>query len=147
MDAQRWAVIESLYHAVLAKEPGERSSYLAAACADDPTLRSEIESLLAYADTQQMSPAELAKMAEFLAKIAGISPADGVKPVGQAAAGAPPALPATIIGRYRILRLLGQGGMGVVYEAEQEQPRRTVALKVIKPGLTCPELLQRFEQE
>ena len=38
------------------------------------------------------------------------------------------------IGRYSILRLLGEGGMGTVYEAEQDQPRRMVALKVIKPG-------------
>src|SRR5215468_7517329 len=82
MNAQRWAMIESLYHAALAKEPGERSSYLAAACADDPTLRSEIESLLGYPDTQLMSRAEFSKMAtlrmappdarDLLDKIAGI---------------------------------------------------------------------------
>jgi hypothetical protein len=52
MDAQRWAVIEPLYYAALTKESGELSSYLAATCADDPTLRSEVESLLAYADAQ-----------------------------------------------------------------------------------------------
>jgi hypothetical protein len=51
---------------------------------------------------------------------------------GEAVTGAP--LSATI-GRYRIVRLIGEGGMGAVYEAEQDQPRRTVALKVIKPGL------------
>jgi eukaryotic-like serine/threonine-protein kinase len=51
------------------------------------------------------------------------------------------------IGRYKIIRLIGEGGMGAVYEAEQEQPRRTVALKVIKPGLASPELLRRFAQE
>ena len=51
------------------------------------------------------------------------------------------------IGRYRIIRLIGEGGMGAVYEAEQDQPRRTVALKVIKPGLAGPELLRRFAQE
>src|SRR4029434_2010471 len=53
----------------------------------------------------------------------------------------------TLIGRYRIVRLVGEGGMGAVYEAEQDSPRRTVALKVIKPGLASPELLRRFEQE
>jgi non-specific serine/threonine protein kinase/serine/threonine-protein kinase len=46
-----------------------------------------------------------------------------------------------------VIRLIGQGGMGAVYEAEQEHPRRTVALKIIKPGMASPELLRRFEQE
>src|SRR5882672_9650253 len=51
------------------------------------------------------------------------------------------------IGRYTITRLIGEGGMGAVYEAEQDQPKRTVALKVIKPGMASPELLRRFAQE
>src|SRR5437867_6741739 len=51
------------------------------------------------------------------------------------------------MGRYKIVRLIGEGGMGAVYEAEQDQPRRTVALKVIKPGMASPALLKRFEQE
>lgn len=51
------------------------------------------------------------------------------------------------IARYRVVRLIGEGGMGAVYEAEQEHPRRTVALKVIKAGSASPALLRRFEQE
>jgi eukaryotic-like serine/threonine-protein kinase len=51
------------------------------------------------------------------------------------------------IGRYRIIRLLGEGGMGAVYEAEQDQPRRRVALKVIKAAWASRELHRRFEQE
>jgi TolB-like protein/predicted Ser/Thr protein kinase len=51
------------------------------------------------------------------------------------------------IGHYRIIRLLGEGGMGAVYEAEQETPRRTIALKIIKPGFGSAEFLRRFEQE
>ena len=48
---------------------------------------------------------------------------------------------------YRVVRLIGEGGMGVVYEAEQDDPRRRVALKVIRPGLASRELLQRFRHE
>jgi eukaryotic-like serine/threonine-protein kinase len=63
------------------------------------------------------------------------------------ALGAPtPPLPASI-GRYRILRLLGEGGMGAVYEAAQDFPRRTVALKVIRAGYASAEMLRRFENE
>jgi serine/threonine protein kinase len=52
------------------------------------------------------------------------------------------------IGPYRIVRVLGQGGMGTVYEAEQLEPlRRTVALKVIRPGMDTEEVLARFESE
>lgn len=51
------------------------------------------------------------------------------------------------IGRYAISRILGEGGMGVVYLAEQDRPKRTVALKVIRPGLLTPRLLRRFEHE
>jgi len=51
------------------------------------------------------------------------------------------------IGRYRILRVIGEGGMGIVYEAEQEHPRRTVALKIVRHGISSPELVRRFEQE
>jgi tetratricopeptide (TPR) repeat protein len=61
-------------------------------------------------------------------------------------AGAERPAPATL-GRYRILRLLGQGGMGAVYEAEQDQPRRVVALKVIKSAWASPDTLRRFELE
>ena len=51
------------------------------------------------------------------------------------------------IGRYRIVRLLGKGGMGAVYEAEQDNPRRSIALKVVRSSWASPQLLRRFEQE
>ncbi|MBA3296852.1 MAG: serine/threonine protein kinase [Acidobacteria bacterium] len=73
------------------------------------------------------------------------------------ASGAPPGAPSSLtdtaqslparIGPYRILRLLGEGGMGVVYEAEQASPRRTVALKVIRAGYATGEMLRRFQNE
>ena len=64
-----------------------------------------------------------------------------------AAADVPQALPATI-GQYRILSMLGRGGMGVVYEAEQPHPRRKVALKVIRGGAFVDDAaLRRFQRE
>jgi eukaryotic-like serine/threonine-protein kinase len=51
------------------------------------------------------------------------------------------------LGKYRAVRLLGVGGMGEVYEAEQETPRRRVALKVIRPELASPEMMRRFDLE
>jgi predicted Ser/Thr protein kinase len=75
----------------------------------------------------------------------GPSISDGEATLAPPAAQAPP-LPLSI-GLYRILRLLGEGGMGAVYEAEQDQPRRRVALKVIRAAWASPELLRRFAQE
>ena len=140
MDAQRWAEIEPLYHAALSKDPAERSRYLEAACAEDPTLRKEVESLLAYANAPLASPASHSQLATLWGQNVGSHARTGES--GQPGYSAPAA-----IGRYRIIRLIGEGGMGVVYEAEQEQPRRIVALKVVKPGLAAPALLRRFEQE
>ncbi len=53
----------------------------------------------------------------------------------------------TQLGRYRLICLLGEGGMGAVYEAEQDSPRRTVALKVVRPGLATASMLKRFRHE
>ncbi|CAN5486909.1 hypothetical protein BH09PLA1_BH09PLA1_05650 [soil metagenome] len=52
-----------------------------------------------------------------------------------------------LIGPYRILRVIGQGGMGTVYEAQQENPRRVVALKMMRPGMVSRSLLTRFRHE
>lgn len=51
------------------------------------------------------------------------------------------------LARYRILNRIGAGGMGIVYEAEQQNPRRRVALKILRPGVASPRALQRFEFE
>src|SRR5262249_50610623 len=74
-----------------------------------------------------------------------VSAAPGAKET-TARSSLPGALPANI-GLYKVLGLLGAGGMGVVYRAKQEQPRRQVALKVLKPGTGTPEHLQRFKLE
>ena len=54
----------------------------------------------------------------------------------------------SVIGRYRLLEQIGEGGMGIVYAAEQQQPvHRRVALKIIKPGMDSAQVIARFEQE
>src|SRR5215472_5922561 len=109
-----------------------------------PEVRAEVESLLVFDATngQRLTGRVTGAVEEMLAS-AGAGepleqwidnePADGTQPAQ--------------IGQYRILAKLGAGGMGVVYRAEQEHPRRVVALKVMRPGWTSPQLLQRFERE
>ena len=59
----------------------------------------------------------------------------------------PTLAPGTQVGAYTITRLIGVGGMGAVYAAQQQRPNRTVALKLIRPGFASPRLLKRFELE
>jgi serine/threonine protein kinase len=120
MDSQRWSKIESLYHAALAKDRGERSAYLDTACAEDPELRREVESLLGCADAELVSPV-----------------ADGNR------------LPAGFsLGAYQILAPLGAGGMGEVYRARDTKLKRDVALKVLPDAYARdPERMARFQRE
>src|SRR5512142_2722745 len=68
-------------------------------------------------------------------------PASGIAPPLRAQTDLPPG---TRIGSYTVLDVLGRGGMGVVYRAEQQNPRRLVALKLIRPGVASADALQRF---
>jgi hypothetical protein len=135
MTPERWQRVKDVCQRVLEHAPRDRAAFLAGICADDPQLQREVETLLLQATEGE-----------------GVLDAPVWQAPGIAAGAARPAaaaarwLPATI-GRYRVLRLVGEGGMGSVYEAEQDHPRRIVALKVIKPGLTNPEFLRRFERE
>jgi eukaryotic-like serine/threonine-protein kinase len=58
-----------------------------------------------------------------------------------------PLQPGTRLSDYLVLHAIGSGGMGVVYAAQQDRPRRTVALKVLRRGFRHPEILRRFELE
>jgi serine/threonine protein kinase len=128
-----------IFEAALKLAPAERRAWLDAHCGDDAVLRDEVEQMLAIdaapsvAFSTQAIGAGVASLARDLA--------DG--PVG-AATGEPRP---TAIGLYRIRNLIGQGGMGIVYEAEQQSPRRTVALKVIRPEFATRSMRQRFELE
>jgi serine/threonine protein kinase/tetratricopeptide (TPR) repeat protein len=107
--------------------PEQRNAYLAAACHGDPTLREQIESLLAA--TEQAG--------DFLERTVQVGPGDG--PLERAG---------SVIGRYKLLEEIGQGGFGVVYMAEQLEPvHRKVALKIIKAGMDTREVIARFEAE
>ena len=108
----------------------ERAAYLDEVCGADPQLRAEVVSLLE----------EKEKMGNFL-----IGPA---APPGETVDHQPAEGPGARIGPYKLLQPIGEGGMGVVYMAEQEQPvRRKVALKLIKPGMDSAQVIARFEAE
>jgi WD40 repeat protein/predicted Ser/Thr protein kinase len=130
--------VEELFHQAADLPPDQQQALLDAACLGEPALRAAVEQLLA--DDARLRAAQGWAFLD--------SPL--VRPpqptIVSATLAAGPPLPAGI-GRYRILRLLGEGGMGAVYEAEQDNPRRLVALKVIRPGLLTPELRKRFAHE
>ncbi|MCX6625781.1 MAG: serine/threonine-protein kinase, partial [Acidobacteria bacterium] len=126
MNPPAWEEIERLY--LEASEQADPEAFLDRACAGQARLRAEVESLL---NADRDHPAFLnAPPSRLAADLIGQSHSH----------------PASI-GPYRILRMVGEGGMGTVYQAEQRNPRRTVALKVIRTGMLNPEVLRRFEQE
>jgi serine/threonine protein kinase/Flp pilus assembly protein TadD len=115
--------------------PESRAEFLAAACGDDAELRHRLEKLV----TAHF------QAGGFLERPAVATDPDGT--AGWYAAG-PAHEPGTIIGPYKLMEQIGEGGMGIVYVAEQTQPvRRKVALKVIKPGMDSKQVIARFEAE
>lgn len=126
----------------------ERTLYLQSACGADALLRKRVEALLEAADDaddffDKSSSAVTEALAEIHAQTGSQGIADalsaylpGEEPIG------------TRIGRYKLLQKIGEGGCGVVYEAEQEEPvRRRVALKIIKVGMETRSVIARFEAE
>jgi serine/threonine protein kinase len=115
------------------KQPtaGERAAFLDQACGSDADLRGQIEALLA----------EHEQLGSYL---------EAPVAAGQRTLDAAPATerPGTVIGPYKLLQQIGEGGMGVVWMAEQTQPvQRRVAVKVIKPGMDSRQVIARFEAE
>src|SRR6516225_7416870 len=121
---------EEIFHQAFAHSPQERAAYLEQACAGDPALRASVEALLranvgATGFLDQPAPAPVATVDE---------------PVREG--------PGTVIGPYKLLQQIGEGGMGTVFMAEQSHPvQRKVALKVIKPGMDSRQVIARFEAE
>ncbi len=124
-DSER--IKETFSQALHQRSPAERERYLTEACRDEPELRRQVESLLLAHE----------QAGEFLGQAGKPASAS----FGAECAGA-------MIGRYKLLEPIGEGGFGTVWMAEQEEPlRRRVALKVLKPGMDTKQVLARFEAE
>ncbi len=108
-----------------------RGAFLDEACGGDAELRREVESLL-EAGRRTGSALDTGNLHRALGKASAES--GGVSAPRK-------------VGPYRIVGVIGSGGMGTVYEAEQDEPRRRVALKVVRPGMVNPRLLSRFRHE
>lgn len=132
MQAERFRQIDELFDAALERTAAARADFLEAACAGDDELRSEVESLLAAhvrAENFIESPAlEVAARAAARQSV--------TTEVGRR------------VGHYKVLSLLGAGGMGEVYLAEDARLNRRVALKLLPTEFTKdPERVRRFERE
>jgi len=130
--------------------PPDQIEFLQQAYGDDVTILTEVRSLLDSAEKADTFLQTPALGHSFAIHGPGLPLDDSAWPGAelQTGGGMPESgdLPKRI-GQYRIIDILGSGGMGVVYRAEQDNPRRTVALKVIRPGVESPETLKRFEYE
>ena len=130
MDSALLKQVEDLFDALADVPPADREPILNRRCADRGRLRSLVEQMLASHD---------AGLGEFMNQPV-------MTPPPEIAPAEAPGIPRRI-GQYEVVRIIGEGGMGTVYEARQQNPRRTVALKVVKAGLGSSELRRRFEHE
>src|SRR5436190_3502381 len=134
----------ALFSAALELDASRRAAYLDDACTDDPALRLRVATLLRL--HEQALP--------FLGSPAGTepsseSPSGPANPSPTLRIGSTPSeAVGERISHYKLLQQIGEGGCGVVYMAEQEEPvRRRVALKVIKLGMDTKQVIARFEAE
>ncbi len=127
--------VKDIFNVVIELPPGQQMDFLDRACGDDPSLRARVEELLVVHDST----------GAFLAAPTFVGPrseSDDRAPLPGAEG------PGSMIGRYRLLEAIGEGGFGTVYMAEQQEPvRRKVALKIIKLGMDTKQVIARFEAE
>jgi eukaryotic-like serine/threonine-protein kinase len=124
-----------VFNVALELPAGERAVYLDRACVGDAALRQRVEELLKSSEVS----CDFLKTADSISSGPGGTVRVSLTPAEKAG---------DRIGRYRLLQQIGEGGCGVVYMAEQEEPvRRRVALKVIKLGMDTKQVIARFEAE
>src|SRR2546427_4728602 len=132
MTPERWQQVKQIFQSALERNPAERSAFLNQACADDPALRSEVESLISSHDQAGDSIEAMAAEAatEMLADEQ------------------PGPILGKHIGHYEVLSRIGRGGMGEVFLAHDTSLGRKVALKLLRSDFTrIEERLRRFQQE
>src|SRR5206468_9003839 len=124
----------------------QRAAFLSQVCGTDSALRREVEELIqAHAATGKFLPEQPTVTG---VRAALLSTAEALAPRGAVCNVPVTESPGDRIGRYKLLQQIGEGGCGVVYMAEQEDPvRRRVALKVIKLGMDTKQVIARFEAE
>ena len=125
-------MVEKVFEsAIKLATPQERAAYVRGACGEDPALRQQVESLIQAHD-----------------EVGGFMPTDPGETVITIPDRPLSEKEGTCIGRYKLLQRIGEGGMGVIYMAEQTEPvTRKVALKIIKLGLDTKSVIARFEAE
>jgi serine/threonine protein kinase/tetratricopeptide (TPR) repeat protein len=126
---ERWEQVKEILALALERSPADRVTFVREACGDDGALRDEVESLMAHS-TDADSLLEDSPVAHFLSF-------------------QPDSMVGKKIGAYRIIRLIGHGGMAVVYlgERDDQQFRRHVAIKMVLPGTNAQEIFRRFRNE
>jgi non-specific serine/threonine protein kinase/serine/threonine-protein kinase len=151
-----WRKILSLFDEAVKLSPGERAAFLDSACGGDANLRARVEELLASADRAGdfLEKPLVSQAGDFVRQAVDALPsasgsAEISGPSHSPTATVPPAgAAAEVIGPYRLLQKIGEGGMGEVWLAEQTEPvRRKVALKLIKAGMDSKQVIARFEAE
>ena len=132
MNPERWQQLDKLFHAALERAPDERAAFLDEACADDDSLRKQVEELLAGHE----EAGSFIERPAFEVEAQSVADDQNELAVGQT------------IGHYKIISTLGVGGMGEVYLAEDSSLGRQIALKLLPADLTRDtDRLRRFQQE
>ncbi len=130
-----------LFHAVCDLEASERRKYLDKQIDVDASLRARVEAMLANDDDSATAAPDSEGLALRLLRESGVCP-ENVDLSDDELSAMP-----SVLGPYEIVRKLGEGGMGIVYEATQTSPHRRVALKILRPRFATGQMLRRFQHE